>query len=110
MASIYREITVASPPDLVWAAVRDVGAVHIRLAQGFVTDTKLENGARVVTFANGFVAREMIVDIDEEHRRLAYSAVGGRASHHNASIQVFSAKDGKSRLLWITDLLPDDMA
>jgi hypothetical protein len=36
----------------------------------------LEEGARIVTFANGFVARELIVDIDDENRRLAYAVSG----------------------------------
>jgi hypothetical protein len=59
----------------VWEAVRDVGAVHTRLAPGFVVDTRLEADTRVVTFANGLVARELIVDIDDDARRLVF---GGR--------------------------------
>ncbi|HZI76251.1 MAG TPA: SRPBCC family protein [Gemmatimonadales bacterium] len=61
MASIYREIRIDAPPELVWDALRDVGALHRRLARGFVTDVRLEEGARVVTLANGIVARELIV-------------------------------------------------
>ena len=45
----------------VGVAVRDIGALHTRLVPGFVTDVKLEPGARVVTFGNGTVAREVIV-------------------------------------------------
>ncbi len=85
------------------------GRVHTRLAQGFVTNTVLEGATRTVTFANGFVVQEQIVAIDDAQRRLAYHAVGGRASHHNASLQVFAAPDGTSKVLWITDLLPDEM-
>ena len=70
MASIRNEITIETHPEDVWAAVRDVGAVHQRLAPGFVIDCRLEEGARVVTFANGLVARELIVDVDDEARRL----------------------------------------
>ncbi len=109
MASIYQEFNVKAPPQFVWEAIRDVGAVHARLAQGFVTSTALEGDTRIVTFANGFVVREQIVGIDDALRRLAYHAVGGRASHHNASLQVFTAADGTSRVLWITDLLPDEV-
>ena len=107
MASIHKEIAIAAPPDAVWAAVRDVGAVHQRLVPGFVTDTRMEEGARVVTFANGMVVRELIVDIDDAARRLAYASVGGRAAHHHASMQVFADAGGGSRLVWITDVLPD---
>jgi hypothetical protein len=110
MASITREILIQRPADLVWDAVRDVGAVHDRLARGFVTGTTLEPGARVVTFVNGAVAREIIVGVDEERRRLAYSVVEGLgATHHQASFEVLDDADGSSRLVWITDVLPDDL-
>jgi hypothetical protein len=76
MASIRREVSVAAGPAVVWDAIRDVGAVHERLAPGFVVDTKLEEGARLVTFGNGVVARELIVDVDDEARRLAWAGGG----------------------------------
>ena len=110
MACIYKEIAIDAPADSVWSAVRDVGAVHERLVPGVLTDTRLEAGARVVTFANGLVVRELIVDVNDERRRLAYTAVGGRTTHHHASIQVLAEGAGASRLVWITDLLPAEMA
>lgn len=110
MASIHSEILIDAKPGDVWAAVRDVGAIHERLAPGFVVDTQLENGARIVTFANGMVARELIVDLDDEKRRLVWSVVEGRLSHHNASLQVFVGDAGASRLVWIADLLPNELA
>ena len=109
MASIRREMTVAARAEDIWNAVRDVGAVHERLVPGFVTDTKMDGDARIVTFGNGLVARELIVDIDDAARRLVWSVVGGRMRHHNASLQVF--EDGAhSRVVWIADLLPNDLA
>ena len=109
MASIHREISIDAPPEHVWSAVRDIGALHTRLAPGFVTDTKLEDGARVVTFGNGSVARELIVDVDDGARRIAWAAVGTRMTHHNASFQVFAENDG-TRGVWIADLLPHELA
>ena len=109
MATIHKEISIAAPADQVWDAVRDVGAIHERLVPGLVADTELEEGARVVTFANGLVIRERFVTIDDEKRRFAYSATGGNATHHNSSVQVFADGAG-SRLVWITDLLPDSVA
>ena len=110
MASIHREISIEVAPETVWDALRDIGALHRRLVRGFVTDTVLEDGARIVTFANGMVARELIVDCDDVARRLVWSAVGGRLLHHNASAQVFPDGPGRSRFVWIADLLPNDMA
>lgn len=49
MASIRREIRTNARPEVVWDAIRDIGAVHDRLVPGFVVDTRLEPGARVVT-------------------------------------------------------------
>ena len=109
MASIRREVSVSVSPAAAWDAVRDVGALHTRLVKGFVTDCWMEGDARVVTFANGMVARELIVDLDEAQRRLVWSAVGGRLSHHNASVQVFDEGAGRCRLVWIADLLPHEL-
>ncbi len=72
MATIYKEFAVDAPPEFVWAAVKDVGAVHTRLAKGFVTNTVLTGGMRTVTFANGLTVTEQIVGVDDEHKRLAY--------------------------------------
>lgn len=106
MASIRKEITLAVPAEEVWDVIQDYGNVHTRLAPGFVVDTKLEQGARVVTFANGLVARELIVDVDDEARRLVWSVVGSeRLTHHNGAFQVFADGAG-ARLVWTADLLP----
>ena len=111
MASIRKEVEVNAGPEKVWAAVRDVGAVHERLAPGFVVDTKMEEGARVVTFANGMTTRELIVDVDDRARRLVWAVVGSpQLTHHNASLQIFAEGEGRSRIVWIADLLPDEVA
>jgi carbon monoxide dehydrogenase subunit G len=111
MASIRKEVSIAARPEDVWAAIQDVGAVH-RLAPGFVVDCRLEadGDARIVTFANGLVARELIVDIDEGARRLVWSVVEGRPTHHNGSLQVLAEGEGRSRVVWIADVLPNDLA
>ena len=109
MASILAEILLDASPAEVWDAVRDVGAVHRRLAPGFVSDVTLEGSVRTVTFANGFVLREQIVAIDDDARRVAYTAIGGSAAHHNASMQVLDGARGGTRLLWHTDILPDEI-
>lgn len=107
MSSIYKLIDIEAPAHKVWEAVRDWGAIRTRLVPGFVTEVKLEPLARVVTFANGMTVREIILSVDESAHRLAYSAVGGRAAHHNASMQIYQAGEGRCQLVWITDLMPD---
>jgi hypothetical protein len=110
MASVRKEILIEARPEDLWAAIRDVGALHRRLVPGFVTDCRMDGDARIVTFGNGMVVRELLVDLDEEARRLSWAAVGGRLTHHNASIQVFGDGPGRSRAVWIADLLPNELA
>jgi carbon monoxide dehydrogenase subunit G len=110
MASIRREARIAARPETAWDALRDVGALHTRLVPGFVTDTKLEPGARIVTFGNGMVVRERMLDVDETQRRVAWSAESALMTHHNASAQVFPDGPDRCRFVWIADLLPDEAA
>jgi carbon monoxide dehydrogenase subunit G len=109
MASIQREILINAEPAVVWEAVRDVGSVHKRLVPGVLVDAVLDGDARVVTFANGLVVRELIVDIDDDERRFAYAVVDGPFTHHNASMHVAAGANGCTRLTWITDLLPNEL-
>src|SRR5665647_1889166 len=110
MASIHEDIPIDASPDDVWAAVRDFGAVHTRLAPGFVLDARLDGEARIVTFANGNVARELLVDCDEARRRLVYAITNERVSHYSASVQVLAEGETRSRLIWIVDVLPNAVA
>jgi hypothetical protein len=106
MATIRKEFIVEAPAQQVWDAFRDVGAVHTRLAPGFVTDCRREGEDRIVTFANGLVAKELIVDVDDAAMRLVYSARSERLAHHNASFQVFAEGPARCRVAWIADVLP----
>ena len=110
MASIHKEMEIDRSKDFVWDAIRDVGAIHKRLVPGFVVDCKLEGDSRIVTFAIGMVARELIIDVDDKTCRHSWSARGEPLTHHNASIQVFSRGDDKCRVVWIADLMPNEAA
>jgi carbon monoxide dehydrogenase subunit G len=110
MASITKDIPIDADPAHVWAAVRDFGAVHRRLAPGFALDARLDGDARIVTFANGTVARELLVDCDDARRRLVYAVISERVTHYNASVEVLADGDARSRLVWTVDLLPNEAA
>jgi hypothetical protein len=110
MATIHKEIEIERNKEFVWDAIRDVGAIDKRLVPGFVVDCKLEGNSRIVTFANGMVVRELIIDVDDKTLRHSWSARGGPLTHHNASIQVFEAGHDKCRVVWIADLLPNEVA
>jgi len=110
MASIRREILIDVPPVRTWDALRDWGALHERLVPGFAVSTKVDGRDRVVTFFNGAVYRERIIDVDEGSRRLVWSIVDGPYQQHNASAEALEAADGGTRFVWTADLLPDDAA
>ena len=110
MASIHKDIIIDAPPSDVWDALRNFGALHTRLVPGFVIDTKLDGDNRIVTFSNGTVAREVLVDCDDERRRLVYAVRSERLTQHSASAQVFAESDGHCRLVWIVDVLPSEVA
>jgi hypothetical protein len=110
MASIHKEILLAASSDDVWDAVRDFGAVHARLAPGFATACRMDGDARIVTFANGTIARELLVDCDDARRRLVYAIVGERIKQHSASVQITDDGAGRSRFVWTVDVLPNEIA
>lgn len=110
MASVRIERLVEAPAEQVWDAFRDLGALHTRLVPGFVIETMLEDGARIVTFGNGMVVREVVVDIDDARRRFAYSVRADGFEHHNASNEIISEGEGRCRFVWIADFLPDALA
>jgi len=108
MGTIRKEIVTHASAERVWDAVRDVGALHTRLVPGFVVDTRVEPGARVVTFANGAIVREVIVALDDQRRRLVWTAEGKLTTHYNSAAEVLSGDDGHTRVVWTSDFLPDE--
>jgi hypothetical protein len=112
MATIRKEIALAARPDDAWDALRDFHAVHERLVPGFVVDSRPDGDhARLVTFSNGVTAREVLVGVDDDARRLAYCIPDGLpdCTHHSASAEVIP-DDGGCRFVWVTDVLPDELA
>ena len=116
MTSIRKEILIDTDASTAWEALRDFGALHERVARGFVIDSRLEDHEhteRVITFVNGASARERLVACDDEHRRLVYSVVESSLgfAHHQSSVEVHDADPAVSgtRLVWTTDVLPDSV-
>jgi carbon monoxide dehydrogenase subunit G len=110
MTSVRKDIRLAADPAAVWDAVADIGAAHRRLCPGVLTGCRAVDGGRVVTFAGGAEVRERVVDLDPVARRFVYTVVAGTLAfeHHQASMRVEPDGAG-SRLVWVSDLLPDDL-
>ena len=111
MPSIHHETVVALSADAVWDAVRDIGALHERLVPGFVVATEMladtVTPTRRVTFADGTVLDEAIVDCDDARRRLVCAIQG--VEHHNGVVLVSDHPDG-ARVCWTADVLPAELA
>jgi hypothetical protein len=110
MASIHNDIPLPASAHDVWDAVRDFGALHQRLVPGFVTACTLDRDARIVTFANGSVAREVLVDCDDARRRLVYAISNERLKHSSPSVQGVADCETRCRLVWTIDMLPNELA
>lgn len=110
MSTIREEALIDVSSSRAWDALADWGALHERLARGFVSATRVEGRDRIVTFASGLALRERLVTLDPDARRLVWSIVDGPYEHHNGSAQVLDAPDGRTRFVWIADVLPDAVA
>lgn len=106
MASIRKTIVLGKSAAEVWAVLRDVGHAD-RAFPGVLSESRLDDdGVRIVKFANGFVARERMIDVDDNARRIAYSVISGPFTHHHAVMQLIDDGTG-CRLQWDSDFLPD---
>jgi hypothetical protein len=108
MATVRKQTVVDVPIAQVWDAARDFGALDKRLAAGYVTECRLEGEDRIVTFVNGDNFRERLISIDDTARRLCWTILDGPWTHHNGVLEVFSAEQGRTRVVWTTDALPHD--
>ena len=110
MASIHEQLVVEVGADEAWKELRGVGEAH-KLFAPVLADGHLDGDTRTVRFANGMIVHERILDVDDEHRRVAYTALDGPGmSYHHASMQVVEEGPGRCRFVWITDFLPADIA
>ncbi|MET9515854.1 SRPBCC family protein [Streptomyces sp. NPDC002994] len=112
MASVIREVSIDAPAGRCWDLLGDFAAGPQRFAPGYVTGSRLtEPGERLVTFATGDVVRERLIAIDNQARRIVWAWTGDNVQpvHNNSSIQVFAHGPDRSRLVWIHDVLPDEL-
>lgn len=108
MATIHIERIIAAPPAFVWDRLRDFGALHTKVAPGFILDTVVEGDVRTVTFDGGLVMRERLIAIDNARRRIVYSILADLFEHHSASNAIVPEGEDRCRFVWVVDFLPDD--
>jgi hypothetical protein len=109
VASIHKQIAVAVDPDSAWRRLRTIERAH-KLFAPVLTECRLAGKIRTVSFANGMVVREQILDVDDEHRRVAYAALDAPGmTYHHASMQVIDGGPGRCVFVWVTDFLPPEV-
>jgi Polyketide cyclase / dehydrase and lipid transport len=112
MASICTEFIVEADAARVWKTVGDWENGPADMARGHVVSSVAEGPVRVVTFADGRIARERLVTRDDEARRIVYSVIGDtvRPEHDNAVMEIVDDGEGRCRFVWSRDVLPDELA
>lgn len=108
MATTVHDLALTVPADQAWAAVADVGAIDKLIT--FLGPVTVTGNIRRVDLGENGTVEELIVTVDHERRRLAYSVQSSPVgfTHHHASMQVLPAGNG-SRLIWTNDFTPDEM-
>lgn len=109
MARIEKTVEIDRSPEEVWAVVGDVGAISAWLPA--IAQSSFDDGVRECTMDGGGLLREQIVTRDDANRRYEYQITESPMpiEHHHASMSV-DETEGGSRVTWITDIAPDDVA
>ena len=112
MASIRTEFPIDVDASRVWQVIGDWADGPVRMARGLVVSSNAEGTVRVVTFADGMIARERLVTREDDARRIVYSMVGDtvRPEHDNAVMQIVPEGADRCRFIWTRDVLPDELA
>ena len=112
MATARVDIAIETSAERECSVVRDFERGPLTMAPGHVTGCQAHRGIRTVTFADGTIARERLIGVDEQDRRIVFSIIGDtiRPEHDNAVMQVVPGGDSTCTLVWMHDVLPDDLA
>lgn len=110
MATITRDIPLATTPERLWERLRDLGGINTLI--DMLGDVTVEGDRRTCGLGDRGALEERILSVDAGTRRIAYTIQSSPFGfeHHSASMQAVAAGDGTARLVWITDFAPDALA
>jgi carbon monoxide dehydrogenase subunit G len=110
MATLRSHVTIERPADDVWSVVSDAG----RISEWFpaIASSSASDDARSCQLQGGVPLEEEIVTNDAELRRFQYRIVGGGvpADSHLGTIDVLGLDDGRSLVVYGTEITPDELA
>lgn len=109
MATIHREFQLGATPDEAWAALREIGKINELIT--FLGEVTVDGDRRTCELGDQGALDELIVSVDDDRRRLAYSILESPfdMEHHHASMQVVDNGDAGSTFIWTTDVKPDEV-
>ena len=108
MATARYDIRINRSADDVWKVVTDAGSI----SEWFpgMTASKADDKTRTITLEAGFDLDEDIVTNDSSLRRFQYAIKPGvmPVEFHLGTVDVLEDGDGASRVIYSTDIRPDD--
>ena len=110
MATIYRTAKLEVSPRVAWDFVDRYTRSEVHAFTNCVSERQ-ERDYRVVTTVDGMEIWERNVTVDPDLMRAVYAipAFPG-AEHHQAEMRIVDNGDGGATLVWISDVLPHELA
>ncbi len=110
MGTIYLSAKLTGSPVAAWDVLERYTRSENHIFSVAVGE-RADGEYRVVTTADGGEVWERNVSVDPEHMRASYTIPGvPGAEHHHASMQIVDGGDGTYTLVWVTDMLPHQLA
>jgi hypothetical protein len=110
MATIYRSAELTVPADVAWRFLDRYTRSEVHIFANCVSERQVDD-FRVVVTADGMELWEQNITVDAARRRAVYTVPGiPGVKHHQAEMRIDVDADGAATLVWITDLLPHDLA
>lgn len=107
MATVFRTAYLNVTPQEAWARIASVDKLHEIMPA--IIACSVDGERRTCNFENGVVLSERIVAVDPDLMRVAYTITDSpfNFEYHSASMQIVADCEG-ARILWTTDLKPDN--
>jgi uncharacterized protein YndB with AHSA1/START domain len=110
VATLRSDITVDRPVEHVWSVVSDAG----RISDWFpsLLTSSLAGNERHCQLEGGIPLQEEVVTNDGDLHRFQYRIVGGGVpvESHLGTVDVIGLDDGRSLVLYSTEVEPDELA
>lgn len=110
MATIHRSAPLAVSADDAWSVLDRYTRSEVHVFANCASERQVDD-YRVVVTVDGMELWERNVTVDTARRRAVYTVPGiPGVEHHQAEMRVDVDAGGRATLVWVTDLLPHELA